>query len=345
MAPKSSRKTQLGQEVTPGTAVAATTYWRGNVTWDDPRDRQFPEEQIGIDGGAGRQYDTTLGATLNFEDTPLSADQVRYILNSGVKTVSPTSGTNSSKAWTYPFAYDAAPTIETLTIEVGDSQQESEAEYCFVESFGIKGSSSGSAADACMMNAAWQGRQFSRSTYTSLATSVLPTPQDLVFTKTKLYIGGVGTAFGSLSQVTGGFLGFDFKYVTGFKPRYYGEGERYFTSALWQGSGVDGITCDIQLQYGSTAITEIGNWETSGQGTVTPRKVQILCEGITLGGTVGAYMLHTVDIQLVGSWSKWSGLQDVEEGDTVTGSFRCHYDVTAAERGNIVVANTLATLL
>lgn len=341
MAVKSSRKTQLGQEVTPGTSVAATAYWRGNVTFEDDRAREFPEEEIGIDGGIGRQYDTTLGAMLTFEDTPLSADQVRYLCAAGIKTVAAAGA--SPYSWTYPFPYNAAQTIKTFTIEVGDSQQESEAEYCFVESFGIKGSSGGSTAEACMMNASWRGRQWTRSTYTSLATSVLPTPQDLVFTKTKFYIGGVGTAFGSLTQLTSGFLGFDFKYTTGFKPRFYGEGNKYFTVASWQG-GTE-ITCDIQMQYGSTAITEIGNWETSGQGTVTPRKLQILCEGITLGGTVGSYTVHTVDIQMVGSWEKFTGLQDVDEGDTVTGTFRCHYDVTATERGNIVVANTLATLL
>ena len=335
MAPTISRKTQLGRESTAGTMVAASSVWRGNATWEDMRAHVDVDEQIGIDGGAGREFDTTLGARINFEDTPLSTNHVVHILSAGIKEVSAV-GANPY-TYTYPFPTTAAQTIKTYSIEVGNSYQESEAEYCFVESFNIKGASGGSTAEPVTMGATWMGRQWTDSTYTGALA--VTTPYDLMFAKSKAYLGAVGTAFGSLTQITSGFLGFDLKVTTGFKPRFYGEGALYFTAAQWLGMGLDGILCDVQMEYNATSAAEIANWRSK-----TPRKFQVKCEGASLGGTVGAYTLFTVDIQLVGSWVKFTGLENVDEGDTVTGTFRCHYDATAAERGNIIVATTLASI-
>lgn len=132
---KALRKIQLGRETTAGTAVAATTVWRGLGTIEDQRETVFPEEDVGYLGGLDRNYIPVLEAGLTMDPVPATFEQLPHILEAGVKTATPSQdGTaGSGYSYTYTLPTTSKNTLKTYTIEGGDDQQAEEMEYSFVE--------------------------------------------------------------------------------------------------------------------------------------------------------------------------------------------------------------------
>lgn len=88
MGQKWAQKIQLGRETTPGTAVAATTIWRGvGGNLEDTRKIETIEEQIGIAVKSNRAYLSELGGALDMAATPATFQQVCHILEAGIKSV------------------------------------------------------------------------------------------------------------------------------------------------------------------------------------------------------------------------------------------------------------------
>jgi hypothetical protein len=328
---KAFRKIQLGREATAGTSVAATSIWRGEGTYEDQRKQPHVTEDIGIIGATSRVYLARLMAQIQFADTPLTFEGLPYILDGGIKTVAGVQdGTGSDYIYTYAFPTTSANTIKTYTIEVGDNAQEEEAEYCFVSEFNLKGEG-GSDTDAATMSATWVGRQLTTSTYTG-ALSVA-TVEEAIFPKAKLYVETIGGTFGT-TQLSNTFLGFDYKVKTGWHPRFVGDGNAspYFDSVQFLGDLE--VTCDVRFEYDSSALAEIVKWRAR-----TPMKMEIELAGgsVTTAGT--SYSTKKIRLQMVGTWDKFTGLDDLDGGDTVTGTFRQHYHATPASQGNIIVVN------
>jgi hypothetical protein len=61
--------------------------------------------------------------------------------------------------------------------------------------------------------------------------------------------------------------------------------------------------------------------------------------------TTGVYTKKLVQIDLPGKWESFDGLEDVEGGDIVRGTFRCKYNATAALNPAILVVNELSSLV
>src|SRR3972149_3441735 len=78
---KNLRKVQLGLESTAGTAVAATTIWRGPaVGFDDLSEIVEVEEQVGILDGLDRDAVSVLYAGMELPDQPVTYEQFPHIL-------------------------------------------------------------------------------------------------------------------------------------------------------------------------------------------------------------------------------------------------------------------------
>src|SRR5262249_23481317 len=76
---KRLRRIQLGKESTGGTAVAATTPWRGGAGMlDDQRKIEEIEEWMGVIDGADRTSVVQLLGMLTLDDTPATAEQFQY---------------------------------------------------------------------------------------------------------------------------------------------------------------------------------------------------------------------------------------------------------------------------
>src|SRR3990172_1851217 len=217
------RKLQLGREATAGTSRASNTHWRGvgglGVV-EEKGEIKFPDENVGIIGGTDRSYISKLAGAISFESVEATFEQFPHILEAGVKLVGTgvADGPGSGKIYAYPFPTTALNTIKTYTIEGGDNQQAEEMEYAFVDSFKL----SGNPGEALMMDAQWIGRQVINTTFTGAIS--IPTVEEILFTKSKLYIDAVGGTLGT-TLVSDTLLGFEFSVKTGIIPKLTANGQ------------------------------------------------------------------------------------------------------------------------
>ena len=82
---KKLRKIQLGKETTAGTAVDATTVWRGMGTIEDGLEKVFVDEDIGYKSGVDRTYIPKVEARLDLDEIPATYEQILHILEAAVE--------------------------------------------------------------------------------------------------------------------------------------------------------------------------------------------------------------------------------------------------------------------
>jgi len=325
------RKIQLGRETTAGTNVSASTIWRGTGVIDDNLEVIFVEEDVGYKSGVDRTMIPKVEAMLELEETPATFEQLPHILDMGVEAATASAdGSGSAYIYNYPFAENTdTQTVKSYSIEGGDNTQEEEFSYGFCTGFNL----SGAAGEAVTMSATVVGRQVSADTFSSTAT--LPTVEEVLFSKGKLYIDDSDGAFGG-TQKTSTFRDFNLEVDTGWRAVYTGDGELYFT--FLKNVGAE-ITLDITFEHDSTAVAEIANWRAE---TARLIRLDFLGSTVTTAGT--SYGTKALRIDLAGKWESFEPLDDTDGNDTVTGTFRSRYNSTASEFAIIRVANLLASL-
>ena len=185
---------QLGRETTPGTAVVGTTILRGIFGgFDDQRNTEKIDEQIGRLFPAERTRSTKEGITIPMPATPVTYQQLPHILEASIGTVTPTGA--GPYVYEYAFPTDASVnTIKTYTMEIGNRRVLDDLKkipFCWVEEFEL----SGEAGGLWTMSATWQGQQDVALADFSAAT--LPTVTEAVFGNTTFYVddslAGVGS--------------------------------------------------------------------------------------------------------------------------------------------------------
>ena len=227
--PYSMNKLQLGRESTAGTAVAATTVWRGPFAMlEDASERVIVEEQVGQLVQAERSYDTMYRGRLAMPSTELTFEQFPHILEAGVMTATPSGAGPYTRAYSYPYN-NTVPTVKSYTIEAYNAAADddcNEMEYSLVEEFTIEGQ----AQKSWMMSATWFGRQLTPTTATSLSTLVAV--EEALVPKTLLYIDDTGGTIGT-TQASGVFMGGSIKVATGLVPVPVGDGNLYYVTHKW----------------------------------------------------------------------------------------------------------------
>ena len=273
---KKLRKIQLGRETTAGTNTAATTVWRGTGTIQDNRVTEFPEEDVGLLPGTDRSYVPKKEAGLTLDDTPATFEQFLHICEMGVETDAVVSqdGAGSGYIFNYAFPTTAGKTLKTYSVEGGDNQAQEELDYTFASAFSL----SGVAGESLMMGAELIGREVSTAEFTSTASSALPSVEEILFGKGKLYIDDDTGTMGT-TQKTSTFLEMALNVNTGWKPVYTGDGNLYFTFNKCVGPE---ITLDVTFEHDATGVIEIGKWRAEGG-----RLIRLAFEGsaFTTAGT------------------------------------------------------------
>lgn len=331
MGVKPLKKIQFGPEATAGTAVAATSRYRGVGSIDDKSNWKDVEEDVGLLAPTTRQVQTDEFAEFAMGSVEASFEQINYPLEGGLLKIGTgvADGAGSGKIYTYPIPAAAIPTIQTYTIEGGDDQGAEEVEYCYLQSFKL----SGAARDTWMLEQVWEGRQPTPTTFTGALS--LPAVSDMAFNKSKLYIDETSGSFGG-TQVSNTFMKAELSFTTGIIPVFTGDGALYFTS-------LKRILAEIELkvtfEHNSSAIAEKAKWKAG-----TPRLVEIEIIGPALASAGTTYTYKTVRVQIAGIWKKFDALEDDGGNNVVTGTLRGAYDLTAGEVGNIIVVNELATI-
>jgi hypothetical protein len=329
---RSLRKIQLGRESTAGTAVAATTIWRGKGTIKDDRKQERVSQDVGIIGGTDEVNQTMLGGGLSVTQTPATFEQFLHVLEASVKTASPAQdGAGTDYIYTYAFPTTSANTIKTYTIEGGDDTQEEEMAYCFVKDWTLQGSG----RTAWQLSANWQGREVTLSTFTGALS--LPAVNYMNFGLSKVYIDVIGGTFGSTIK-SSTLRGANIKCVSGVEAKDTADGRLDFSFAQ---TGQDYLLSgQLEFEHDAIALANKVDWR-----AMTSRKLQIKVEGTTAFATTGTtYSVPTCILNLPLKWSNFEKIGEANGNDIVTGSFFSAYNVTAAVGPVVIVAVELATV-
>lgn len=328
---KPLRKIQLGREATAGTAVAATTIWRGMGTIEDQLTEVFPPEQVGVIGGTDRSYVSALLGEIAMDPVEATFEQLPHLFEAGIKSVGSgvADGVGTDLIYAYPLPTTSKNTVKTYTLEGGDDQQAEELEYSFVQDLTLEGK----AGEALMMSSTWKGRQVSLSTFTPALT--LPTVEEILFSQGKLYIDAVGGTIGT-TLISSSLLAMSAKLTTGWIPVFTAEGNLYFTFAKITEPE---LVVDITFEHDANSVAEKAAWRAK-----TPRLIRLLFEGNTVATPGTTYSKKSLILDMAGKWEKFGKLDDQDNNDIVVGTFRSRYNSTAAQFATFTVVNELTTI-
>jgi hypothetical protein len=330
---KGFTKIQLGAEATAGTAVPATALLRGAYApADDQRQVTFPAEDIGYLSGVDRTYVPYLLGRLELPEREATFEQLPYTLAAGIKNVTTgvADGVGAGKIYAYPMPTTTANTIKTYTIESGDNQQAEEMEYSFVSEFTL----SGQERQALMVKDTWQGRQWSTTSFTEAIA--VPSVEEILFQKAKLYIDAVSGTLGT-TLVSSSLLAMNLSVRTGWTPNFTGDGNLYFTDIEHIADQME-VLLNVTLRHNATAVSEKAAWRAQ-----TARQLRLQIDGSALTpGT--SYSAKALRIDLAGKWERFEPLSERNGMMVSSGIFRARYNATANLFANLTVVNTLASL-
>lgn len=326
-------KIQFGREGTLGTAVDCTDILRVEGAFlKDNRDIQFIPENVGMLVDVDRTAVPSLAAAISIPENAATFEQILHILEMGLRTVSPSQdGAGSDYIYTYNFPTTAQLTPKTYTLEGGDDQQAMVMEGTYCESFGI----SGAVKETVKFSAELIGRQTTNDSFTAALT--IPTVEEILFQKAKLYIGDVANGFGSGGDLLSNtLLGFTLNVNTGYVGRFAADGNLYY-SYIKQVKPE--ITLDLMLEHNASSVLEI----TDGRNE-TARAVRILIEGATVTTPGTTYSKKTLILDIAGKYANIPAIEDDEGSSVLNFTLNGRYNATLATMGKIVVVNETETL-
>lgn len=170
-------------------------------------------------------------------------------------------------------------------------------------------------------------------TFTSIA---LPTVEEILFQKGKLYIDAVGGTLGA-TQKSNTFLGMQVKITTGWAAVFTGDGNLYYSFIK---NVNPGMTVDITFEHDGSATAE-----KAFARNRTSRQIRLLFEGSALAAPGTGYTYKSLIIDAAGTWDKFTPLDEQNGNDIVKGSFRAAFNSTANLFAVITVVNELASLI
>lgn len=327
------RKIQLGAEVTPGASTdIATTVWRGDGMLVNNTEITFPEESIGILGGTDRSYISKYDGSIELSGD-LTFEQFGYIANAGIKKSTPTTDSGSGLLWSWAFPLTstdavASTDLTTLVIEGGDNAGAEVMHYGFVPEFSIEGA----AGEALMLTATVQGQQIVPSPFT--AGLAIPTVETVLASKGRLYIDDDTGTIGS-TQISQSLLSMSLSVNTGWIAVPTIDGALTWTFVKQSSPE---ITLEVTFEHDANGIAEKAKWLAQ-----TSRLIRLQFAGNALT-SAGTYTTKLFTIDLAGKWETFSGLDEQDGNDIVTGTFRARYNATSGLFAQIAIVNELAAM-
>lgn len=319
---------QLGQETAAGTAVAGTTLWRGPFGgFNDERTREVIEEDIGTMASAERTYDGFYSIGVPMPETGLTFEQYLHVLAASMGKATPV-GTG-----TYTYTYevptdDSTPDLQTYTLLLGNKLISSDIKampYSHVIDWEAKGEAGGN----WTISANWRGARYTSGSFAAVA---LPTVEDAIFAKTKLYIDAMAGTIGT-TQKSGVLLGASIKYTSNIEFVPVGDGSLY---AVAHKMGKPGVSFTIRMELEQSSGTSIVATERGYMDSNTPRLIRLVTTG---SGSKKITWDMAARYDSVGPYEK-QGEQDT----AVVFEGHCDFNSAADLFFSATVVNTLAAL-
>jgi hypothetical protein len=328
------RKIQLGQEVTAGTPVAATTIFRGNGGMIEDKVEVVPvEEDSGIIGGTTRRLVTRRWSELMMPAHGATFEQLPYPFSAGVEDVvtGAADGAGTGKIYQYDAPTTAQNSIQTYTMEGGDDVQAEECDYAFVQEINISGDSEG----PLMVSHSWFARPASDTTFTGALSLVAV--EDINFNSAKLYIDDTGGTWGT-TEVSGVVRAMNLRWITGLQPWWAVDGSNEFQAHKLAGR-TEEILLNLTFEHIAAAVTEKADYRSNAL-----RLLQLKFEGSALGTPGTTYTYKTFILNLEGWYETWGPLEELDGNDIINVAMRVRYDPTDAQKAQAIIVNEVASL-
>jgi len=338
MAPgvKKLRRLQMGKESTGGTAVAATARWRGGGTLKDALEVLEVDEDLGILGGVDRTVITKLLAGLDLAPVVATFQQVQYlpVLAYAGPVTGAADGPGTDKIYTTNIPTTALPTLTPYTFEGGDSFEVERMEYAVATKMNFKGEVGG----ALMMSGSLLGRQIQRLVSGFTGALTIPTVEDIVVNKGKLYLDAIGGSYGT-TQIAQQIIGIDITHDITIIPQFTMDGQLYYSFPQYVDHKVTGKITFLHDAAASGNAGAKADWRAQ-----TPKKLRVdfIGSNVATPGTTYSQQHFIMDLPV--KWKVISPLDDKNGVDIVTAEFRSRYDQTAGDAGKFIAVFEAAAL-
>lgn len=320
---------QIGRESVAGTAVPATTIWRGLFGgFNDERTRETAEEDVGVLAPSERTYDTMLGVTAPMPETPLTFEQVLHLLEAGVQTATPT----GAGPYVYVYSYSLADTpnpIRTYTLRLGNRIAAADVRnisYALVQEMTFAGKQ----GEAWMMQGTWMAPRAVAGTFT--ASLALPAVEQAIFANTIFYLDNSGGTIGTTQKI-GVLMDAEVKIEPGLTWVPVGDGNLYATAHK---HGRPRVSFTISYELQQVAGVSLVAVERAAYEANALRLIRLRC-----AGSAGRYF----QLDMAGRYDNVSEYKTEGENNVVV-TFEGHCDYSAADAlfFTATVANGLATV-
>jgi hypothetical protein len=298
------RKVQYGKESTRGTAVAATKMWMGTATIPKDREPLHPQDSLGLRARSARTEIMQLLAdpiTLAMENAYYQGLPLLFgtTLKGGV-TATETTSSQQDYAWDFSPSLTAAAAPDTLTLEIGDNDQNYEIEYVMGKTITIDFAFGENAF--LNISGEYFGRQVSKSTATAGLTR--PTITAINANTGKIWLDSAWASLGT-TQKTGFLRSGNIQIATGNHPKFLGGGNRYFDS---HGEGYLDITGSLVVEGGAEAVSRFDDYQAG-----THRAMRLAWTGPQIGTGVN----HKLQLDLFVAFDEVIPLSAFADGNTL----------------------------
>lgn len=269
-----------------GTAVAADTRFVGEATIDFVPDHRpiVPADDIGLKVNGYRAVETSGKLVQGTLNVPRAYYQVfpwlfSHLIKGGI-TPSMQTALQNDYLWTFEPSLTASNTLDSSTVELGDSVQAFEIEYLTLDRMMMTITLPQDNSDAVVkLEAGFFARQNTKTTFT--ASVAVPTVSELNSLLAKIYVDSSWATIGN-TEKTGILRQVELEILNGAYPEFNGNGLVFTTI----GEGKFAVLCTLTLVNGSDAIALF-------DATGDLKFVKVLLEG----DAIGTGDKHSVDIQ------------------------------------------------
>ncbi len=329
------QKMQMGQEVTAGTAVAATAIWRGpSAQIQNAQEIIRVPEQIGIAVPTVRTYSPKLLATLAVPATEATFEQIHYMLEGGIAIeVATQDGAGTDYIYNYVTGTTSINTLRYFTLESGDNSQALEMEYAHCTDFTL----SSNFGESMMMSSNWVGRQASQVSFTGALSQTAV--EEILGGNGTIYLDATSGSYGGTQLTAGTVLSLDISHTTGWKQKFTVDNSLLFFHSTYFDVNSWDFTMNVTMVYGAASIAEYDNYV--GE---TYRLCRLLFDGSAFGTPGTTYSNHTLLIDVAGYWESMSKVGEQDGNSIIEGVFKGGYDTVDASALDITVVNELTAL-
>ncbi len=333
---KKFSRIQLGKETVAGTAVAATTRWRGSgAMLDDQRVIEQIEEMIGILNAADRDATVQQLGMWNIAETPCTPEQLPYLnaMGLGGPVTGSADGPGTGKIYQTTIPTTAKPTLVPHTLQGGDDFEVEQMEYCVAKQIKI----SGAMGQTARMSGQVLGRQVARLGGGFTAISV-PAVSELPVQQGKVYLDAIGGAYGT-TQVSNVIIQFDVTIDVLIVPTFVMDGNLYYSYPSYTDHKISGQLTFLHDTGSDGSTGAKAQWRAR-----TPLLLRIDLIGDTTATPGTLYSNKKVIIDLPIKYQNPGPLGDNSGNDIVVMKFVSHYNLTAGNGGKIICVAELASL-